>query len=280
MEKTKYDLNADERIVNTVSNVQYGNKGDFTNKLLITNQSVILEKYGLFNKFKGIERFSLNEIKQLLVNDEKMQLEIYLENETIYLKIQSYDKYILKLLAITIEDQLSENADIYDYNFYQKILKNVRVEDDLIELRAKKEKGYSKEILGTIKEELFDELGIYDFQDEITDWLNDFREEHGLGHKMTHEEIAKLRRKENEVRENAIENQKKIAFEKKVEKQRKILLISKNKTDSKLDKLNEPQNKMTTDEQIKILKKLKELLDAGILTDEEFIKKKREIMKI
>ena len=97
---------------------------------------------------------------------------------------------------------------------------------------------------------------------------------------MTHEEIAKLRRKENEVRENAIENQKKIAFEKKVEKQRKILLISKNKTDSKLDKLNEPQNKMTTDEQIKILKKLKELLDAGILTDEEFIKKKREIMKI
>jgi membrane protease subunit (stomatin/prohibitin family) len=40
----------------------------------------------------------------------------------------------------------------------------------------------------------------------------------------------------------------------------------------------QPKNSMSFDEQIETLKKLKELLDAGILTQEEFDNKKREIM--
>jgi membrane protease subunit (stomatin/prohibitin family) len=42
----------------------------------------------------------------------------------------------------------------------------------------------------------------------------------------------------------------------------------------------EERNTMTFDQQIDALKKLKELLDIGILTQEEFDKKKKEIMKI
>ena len=41
-------------------------------------------------------------------------------------------------------------------------------------------------------------------------------------------------------------------------------------------KSNQPA--MSFDEQIETLKKLKELVDAGVLSQEEFDKKKREIM--
>ena len=37
---------------------------------------------------------------------------------------------------------------------------------------------------------------------------------------------------------------------------------------------------LSQDEQIETLKKLKELLDAGIITQDEFEKKKKEILKL
>lgn len=47
-----------------------------------------------------------------------------------------------------------------------------------------------------------------------------------------------------------------------------------------LDNTAGTNSKMSLDEQISNLKKLKELLDAGILTQEEFDKKKKEIMDL
>lgn len=47
-----------------------------------------------------------------------------------------------------------------------------------------------------------------------------------------------------------------------------------------LDNTAGTNGKMSLDEQISNLKKLKELLDAGILTQEEFDKKKKEIMDL
>ena len=57
----------------------------------------------------------------------------------------------------------------------------------------------------------------------------------------------------------------------------------KRKMDAKKDAIKEENNetkvsKMTVNEQMDALKKAKELLDAGILTQEEFDKKKKEIM--
>lgn len=179
---------------------------------------------------------------------------------------------------MSINDQLSEDADIYDFSFYQKILRNVETEIDVLELKAKSKKGYSKlgknEIFGAIKDELFDDLGIYDLHDELIEWENDFREEHGLGHKMTHEEISELKEKERKLRENNLEEQKRMIFEKEVEKQRRLLLLSRGKFKTE----ETGTNTMSTDEQIKVLKKLKDLLDAKILTEEEFTKKKNEIL--
>lgn len=56
MAKQKYALNSGEKIVYKTSCVRHGFWGAYTHALTITNQSVILEKYGMLNNFKGIER--------------------------------------------------------------------------------------------------------------------------------------------------------------------------------------------------------------------------------
>ena len=59
MAKQKYALNSGEKIVYKTSCVRHGFWGAYTHALTITNQSVILEKYGMLNNFKGIERFDI-----------------------------------------------------------------------------------------------------------------------------------------------------------------------------------------------------------------------------
>ena len=59
MAKQKYALNSGEKIVYKTPCVRHGFWGAYTHALTITNQSVILEKYGMLNNFKGIERFDI-----------------------------------------------------------------------------------------------------------------------------------------------------------------------------------------------------------------------------
>lgn len=287
MEKLKYNLNNNEKIINKISDVKCGHKGSYTDKIVVTNQGVIVEKYGVFNNFKGVTRYDYSEIKQATLReteDEEIQLELYIQDKIEYFEFLSEDKNELRLLEMSINDQLSENAELYSYEFYKKILRNVEAESSVIELKAKSNKNSSKigkkEILGSIKDDLFDELGIHDFQDIITERANEFREEHGLGHKLTHEEMEELKENEEIIKENELEDKKRMIFEKEVKKQREILLMSKNKTNFITEETESKEKKITTDEQIEILKKLKQLLDAGILTEEEFEKKKKEIMQL
>ena len=81
MAKQKYALNPGEKIVYKTSCVRHGFWGAYTHALTITNQSVILEKYGMVNNFKGIERFDYPVINQAIQgeasNGEK-QLELYI----------------------------------------------------------------------------------------------------------------------------------------------------------------------------------------------------------
>ena len=92
-------------------------------------------------------------------------------------------------------------------------------------------------------------MGVRDIQDEFTEIGNEFREAIGLKPKMTYanrkelEELEEKRRKKKLVHEKALSTNEKI------------------------------------NEQLELLRKTKELLDAGILTEEEFEIKKREIMQ-
>lgn len=67
MARQKYAMNPGEKIVYKTSQVRHGFGDQYKHTLTITNQSVILEKYGLFNQFRGIEQFDYSHIRQAVV---------------------------------------------------------------------------------------------------------------------------------------------------------------------------------------------------------------------
>lgn len=157
MAKQKYTLNPGEKIVYKASHVRRGFWGAYTHVLTITNQSVILEKYGVLNNFKGIERFDYSIINQAIQgkasNGEK-QLELYIDNTVEVFALQFDDENELEILVMAINDQMSSDAEYYDFNYYQNIMTESKNDDRISELRAKVQdettvsSGYGLEIAG------------------------------------------------------------------------------------------------------------------------------------
>lgn len=321
MAKLKYNLNENEKIVYKVSSVRHGFWGAYTDTLTITNQCVILEKYGIFCNFKGIERYYYKDIKQAIkgeASNGEEQLEIYIGNKKEDFALQSGDENELKILIMAINDQMSPDAEYYDFNYYQNIVTEAKDTDRILELRAKAQeedgnssgasgvalagsvaknvlksgdlsvkgitKGIAKAtgkqkkkgIFSGMMDEFLDDIGIRDIQDEFTEIGNEFREEFGLKTKMTHAERKELEELEEKQKKKEMQQAKNSALQSKIDEQRKR--IDANKNPKSEEKTETKIAKMTVNEQMDALKKAKELLDAGILTQEEFDKKKKEIM--
>ena len=286
MAKKRYNLNECEKIVFKITNVKHGFWDSYTSVLIITNQGIILEKYGIFDNFRGIERYDYSDINQAIHTKSQngsKQLEIYIGNKIEEFELQSGDDNELKILTKSINDQMGPNSELYDFQYYQELLNSIKEEERLLKLRAiAEEEDNVRENLGlagevvkniiksgdisirgvtrgitkaTMKQKrgsfdkILDDMGVRDIQDEFTEIGNEFRESIGLKPKMTHanrkelEELEEKRRKKNLVHEKALSTNEKI------------------------------------NEQLELLRKTKELLDAGILTEEEFEIKKREIMQ-
>lgn len=318
MAKQKYALNPGVKIVYKTSCVRHGFWGAYTHALTITNQSVILEKYGMLNNFKGIERFDYSVINQAIQgeasNGEK-QLELYIGGKVEDFALQSGNENEMKILVMAINDQMGPDSDYYDFNYYQNIVTEVKDTDRILELRAKAQedtpvsagvsgleiagaaaknllksgdfsaKGITKavtkatgnhkkkSIISGMLDEFLDDIGIRDIQDEFTEIGNEFREEFGLKTKMTHAERKELEELEEKRRKQEVQRQKNAAFQDKVAQQ-------KARVDAQRGKTTEvsTSTKMSVKEQMELLQKIKSLLDAGVLTQEEFEKKKQEIL--
>lgn len=163
MAKQKYALNSGEKIVYKVSRVRHGFWGAYTHVLTITNQSVILEKYGMLNNFKGIERYDYSIINQAIQgeasNGEK-QLELYIGGKVEDFALQSGNENELKVLIMAINDQMGPDAEYYDFNYYQSIVTEAKDTDRILELRSKAQDemptagGSEKEIAGMVAKNL------------------------------------------------------------------------------------------------------------------------------
>lgn len=320
MSKQKYALNPGEKIVYKTSCVRHGFWGAYTHTLTITNQSVVLEKYGMLNNFKGIERFDYSVINQAIQgeasNGEK-QLELYIGGKVEDFALQSGDENELKVLIMAVNDQMGSDAEYYDFNYYQSIVTEAKDTDRILELRAKAQedapvsggsgleiagaaaknllksgdfsaKGVTKAVtkaMGKQKKGLFsgimaeflDDIGIRDLQDEFTEMGNEFREEFGLKTNMTHAERKELEELEEKRRKQEIQKQKNSAFQDRVNQQKAMVDAKKNATIGLKQSTSEP-TKMSVKEQMELLQQIKGLLDAGVLTQEEFDKKKLEIL--
>lgn len=129
-------------MVYKATNVRHGFWSMYTDTLIITNQSVILEKYGMLNNFKGIERFDYALMNQAILgkasNGEK-QLELYMGDVLEDFALQSSDENELKILIMAINDQMGPDKEYYDINYCQNILSEAKENDRIAELRAKAE---------------------------------------------------------------------------------------------------------------------------------------------
>ena len=225
---------------------------------------------------------------------------------------------------MAIIDQKSEDAECYDYSYYQSILDGTIAAEKDIENYAKSaettdvetfdiesgisfigdvaktvlksgdislkgvKKGISKATKTTAKrgilsgflDELLDDIGVHDIQDCFTEIGNEFREEFGMKPKMTHEERRKRKEQAEKKQKQEIERKKREAYNQQVEKAKRKAIAKKDDCSCTENESNNEssETKMSINEQLNMLKKLKELLDEGVLSREEFESKKREIM--
>lgn len=319
MAKQKYALNPGEKIVYKVSNIRHGFWGSYTHTLTITNQSVILENYGMIGNFKGINRYDYSVIHQAIQgkasNGEK-RLELYVGNKVENFALQSGNENELKVLIMAINDQMRPDAEYYDYSYYQGIMTDTKDIDRIMELRAKAQDesivGSGIEIAGTaaknllksgnftpvgvakavanasgkqkkkglfsgMMDEFLDDIGIRDIQDGFTEMGNEFREEFGLKPKITYAERKELEKLEEKRKEQEIQEQKNFAFQNSVNQQKAMVNARKN-TGAEKRKSNSEMTQLSVKEQMELLQQVKNLFDAGVLTEEEFERKKQEIL--
>lgn len=129
-------------------------------------------------------------------------------------------------------------------------------------------------------ESLKEDFGYYDIVDEFTEMGNEFREEFGLKPKMTHAQEKKIReeeafRKQEEAfKRRVAETRVKVEPEFEEVNTLEIDVVATDESET----LKKSKSQIPIGEQIETLKKFKELVDAGILTEEEFSAKKKEIM--
>lgn len=318
--KQKYPLNPGERIVFKISRVRHGFWGAYTNTLTITNQGVILEKYGMLNNFKGIERFDYSAVNQAIqgeASNGERQLELYVNGEVENFALQSGDENEMKVLVMAINDQIGPDAENFDFDYYQSIVTDAKDTDRILELREKAGKEYSVssgagvEMAGTAAKNLLlsgdfsargiskavakaagkqkksafsgmmdgflEDIGVRDIQDEFTEMGNEIREEFGLRPKMTYAERKELADLEEKRKKQEIQRQKTAVFQNRVAQQKAKMDSQKEKT---IEKQSTANGKMSVKEQMELLQQMKSLLDAGVLTQEEFEKKKQEILNI
>lgn len=124
--KEHFVLKDGEKIVFKVTNVSSSFWSSYSNNLIVTNIEVILEKFGTFEKFKGIERYDYPKIKQAIIvkasNGDK-QLELYIGEKTKCFSLKSNSLRELKVLELAINDQMSDKGSNYDAEFYKRMLK-------------------------------------------------------------------------------------------------------------------------------------------------------------
>lgn len=285
----KYSLNQGERILYRVSNVSHGLFGTFTDALAVTNFSVILEKYGIFNQFKGIERYDYYYISQAKAENGYNTLELYVNRKKEVFEFQSPDETEIRVLVTAINEQRVEGNENHDYNYYQNLkdadrlatlkakLKDKDDDDDTLKIAGKTVKNLLKSgdfsakgvekavkkasrqqtrsnIFSGVMDNVLDDLGLKDVQDEFIEVGNDLRESLGLSPKITNAE-----KKEIEELEKKLKHQE-----------------SRNRLN---ESYQSNSGQMSVKEQMDLLQQMKSLLDAGVLTQEEFNEKKQEILK-
>ena len=134
-----------------------------------------------------------------------------------------------------------------------------------------------KSIFSGVMDEFLDDIGIRDLQDEFTEMGNEIREEFGLKTKMTYAERKELEELEEKRRKQELQIQKSSSFQDAVNRKKEQIDTDSNLY-TEVPKTNTETSKLSVKEQMELLQQVKVLLDAGVLTQDEFDQKKKEIL--
>ena len=307
MPKVYYTLSEGEKIILQNYNVWCEGISGWTDQLILTNYRIIHLHFNIWGIFKKIYNIKLEDITHVIIGHDKnenKQLVVFHNGDGSAFTFPDLKARTVKIWKMAIEDRFTENADLFDYDYYQNL-----TDDNLEKIyrqneRSKKTEMTGKAILGdiaknVIKSGKINPMGVaqgiaktgykfssntsdyYDsddsfktlFKDEFEDIGNEFREALGLGRKTT-------RREKKEEDMDAIFEAQRRNLQKEILLKKKAMQdLDKNASKEK-ESTNPNGGKPGIDEQIAIVKKLKELLDCGAITQEEFEKKKKEVMSL
>lgn len=308
MTKQNYSLNYGEKIVFKTSCVKRKGFSAYRQELILTNRSIILEKYGVFNNFVDMERYYYRDINQAIQIENSngtKQLELYFDDKIEIFILLNNEECEFKVLLKVINDQMSEDAEYYDFNYYNEYLAAIKEDNKLnlfkllsdsdednaeTEFYEKGIKFAGKAAKNILKSENFGITGVAKglLKTATSQQTKNLKKSVVNGFFGTDDEEDSIPKNKNYVEPTKkLSNVEKLELQKLDEIRRKKGIPEDKEESKEIDKeenfeeeIIKDVNKsnLSIDEQIQALIKLKELLDVGILTQEEFDKKKKEIM--
>lgn len=308
MGKYEYVLKVNEKLILKSTSVGRGIMPSQNGELILTNKSLVFLQLGMFGTLKQEYKYPVESINQAVENKLRNGvkiIEVYFNNGQIEkFNIATSDERILKLWTLALNERSSEKSDCYDYEYYQSLLDDL--DDSIYEQKYEQmintqnntdrnsfnaygvdskfigdvaktmlkpgnmtmngfvkgvTKASRKQATRNTSESLLDGLGISEWKQNIKDefideFVNDIRDDLGLSPIETRS-VREERKKE------AIKKMKNQSFNERVIKSRQ----------DRETPLHSETNSITDE-----IRRYKELLDEGILTEDEFNAKKKQLL--
>lgn len=269
-----------EKILLRGSCVRHGFWSAYTDELVLTNMAFIHISLGMLGNYKGTTRYSFDSVSQIVVgeasNGEK-QLEVYHPGGQDDFAFQSGNKRVLKVWELAINDQMSGRSG-YDAAYYRDLLELAEKEKDDDRAEKAEESGVDASFLGDVAKSVISSGDL-----SVSGLVR------GVKRSAKKQAFAKAASgimgslgMDGGNAPSGATRHVPTGFQQRMEQARmeRIALdeVQGEPEEPDAPTSSAPKESMSMQEQLSLLKQLKELLDMGALTQEEFEKKKQQIM--
>lgn len=278
MAAQKVKLEPGEKIMLRGSCVRHGFWAPYTDELVLTNKAFIHVKLGMLGNYKGTTRYQFDQVDQIVVgeasNGEK-QIEVYHSGGQEDFAFQSDpNDRVIKVWELAINDQMSGRGEHFDAAYYRDLVEMAE-RDEKEERESDAAASIDASFVGNVAKSVLSsgDLSVKG----IT---------RGVKRAAKKQAVAKAASSifGIEADEGARRNGRRKAstFSQRMEQVRLERQAIDAATDGEgvtsEERSSSAAAPMSLQEQVDTLKKLKELLDMGVLTQDEFDRKKQQIL--
>lgn len=281
--RSRINLLPDEKILLRGSCVKHGFWGAYTDELVLTNLALIHINLGLFGNYKNTTRYSFDSVNQIVVgeasNGEK-QLEVYHSGGEDDFAFQSGNKKVLKVWELAINDQMSGHSGGFDAAYYGDLLELAENEKDNGRSEDTDEGGIDVSFIGNVAKNVLSsgDLSVNGVMRGVKKTAKNQAFAKAATGVINSLGLEGVSASEGSNKHEAL------GFKQRMKQARmeRMMLdeIQEEPNESNASNTGMVQGTLSMQEQLQLLKQLKELLDMGALTQEEFDKKKQQIMEM